>query len=156
MKGGAPARTGATASFNSKSAEAYTDSACHVKSGQPGGNPGPEALTQMGFSLIPLSTKPADARKRPPKKSSWKRYQFKGTTLEQVQEWGKRYPGCGWAVLLGQPSGIVALDVDSDDGLEWVDWSWGCLRPVARGLQRTLRSDLMVGLFPRGQAHVTR
>ena len=79
----------------------------------------------MGFSLIPLSTEPADARKKPPKKSSWKRYQFKGTTLEQVQEWGERYPGCGWAVLLGQPSGIVALDIDSDDGLEWVEMQGG-------------------------------
>jgi len=41
-------------------------------------------------------------RKRPPRSS-------------QIKDWAKRWPEANWAVLTGEPSGIVVLDLDAQD-----------------------------------------
>ncbi len=36
----------------------------------------------------------------------------------RLQSWLKRFPNCNWAVATGQASGVFALDVDGEEGLE--------------------------------------
>ena len=82
---------------------------------------GPVVLARMGLSLIPLQA----SAKIPPHAFSWKPYQIEGTTPKQVEQWAQEFPGCNWAVLLGRPSGLVALDVDSATALRWIEVQGG-------------------------------
>jgi len=75
----------------------------------------------MGLSLIPLKS----SEKTPPEGFTWKPYQAKGTTPEQVSAWHEEFPRCNWALLLGRPSGLVALDIDSAQALHWVEIQGG-------------------------------
>lgn len=81
----------------------------------------PVALSQLGFALIPLEK----AAKAPHERFAWKQYQTKKTTPEQVAAWANEYTDCNWATLLGRPSGLVALDVDSAAALRWVEVQGG-------------------------------
>lgn len=81
----------------------------------------PFSLSRMGLSLIPLQA----SAKTPSQGFSWKPYQTTGTTTEQVEQWSQEFPDCNWAVLLGRPSGLVALDVDSAAALRWVEVQGG-------------------------------
>ncbi len=75
----------------------------------------------MGLSLIPLQS----GEKTPPLGFTWKPYQNSGTTPEQVGQWSQEFARCNWAILLGHPSGLVALDVDSAAALRWVEVQGG-------------------------------
>jgi hypothetical protein len=81
----------------------------------------PIALSRMGLSLIPLQA----SEKTPPPGFTWKPYQNSGTTPEQVKQWSLEFPDCNWATLLGRPSELVALDVDSASALRWVEMQGG-------------------------------
>lgn len=61
---------------------------------------------------------PVDRNKQP--LVSWKSYQKKLPTLEEVEAWKKRFNGriAGWAMPTGVVSGIVALDFDGEKGIE--------------------------------------
>lgn len=87
------------------------------------------ALSKIGLSLIPIepgTKSPVFIQtKNGPRPFSWGPYKYKGTTPQQVKQWSEKYPDCSWAVLLGQPSGIVALDIDSDQGMKWVNEQGG-------------------------------
>jgi len=72
-------------------------------------------LARFGLSLIPL----AQGEKRPPAGFRWATFREVGTTPDQVDRWRIEFPGCNWAVLLGRASGVIAVDVDSDDALAW-------------------------------------
>ena len=75
----------------------------------------------MGLSLIPLKSH----SKQPPNGFTWKRYQIHGTTIDQVNTWTNEYPDCNWGLLLGRPSGVIAVDVDSTKGFRWCELQGG-------------------------------
>lgn len=69
----------------------------------------PEAALQCGWSIIPTGP---DKR---PLVTSWKPYQMRRPTEEELQAWIGRNPPA-WAVVTGAISGRVTLDFDGDDG----------------------------------------
>ena len=81
----------------------------------------PSLMSRMGLSLIPLQA----SAKTPLLGFAWKPYQNSGTTSEQVEQWSQEFPDCNWAVLLGRPSGLVALDIDSAAAFRWVEVQGG-------------------------------
>ncbi len=94
--------------------------------GRPSPSPAPPApapldLARMGLNLIPLRPR----EKVPPDGFTWKDFQNTGTTPEQVEEWGRRFPDSNWGLLLGRPSGLLALDVDDPSVMRWVDGQGG-------------------------------
>jgi putative DNA primase/helicase len=66
---------------------------------------------QYGWSVIPVA-----ANKRPTI-STWKPYQERHPTPEELSAWDKRDPAA-WAVVTGSVSGIVILDFDGKGGAE--------------------------------------
>jgi hypothetical protein len=36
--------------------------------------------------------------------------------LEQLRRWWQQFPGCNWALATGQPSGVIAIDLDAGKG----------------------------------------
>ncbi len=71
----------------------------------------------QGFSIIPI----APGGKRPPSGFSWKEYQKRPPTEEEVESWFRDYPGANIALVTGEVSGVVAVDADGPEGLAWVD-----------------------------------
>jgi len=66
----------------------------------------------LGWSVIPLKPNPAEDRKLP--SVAWKAYQKQRATEEQVREWWRNDPDAGIGLVLGQVSGVVALDLDGE------------------------------------------
>lgn len=64
---------------------------------------------KMGLSIIPTG---------PNKKAliSWKSYQEKAATEEEIINWWKEYPDANPALVTGTVSGLIALDFDSKHG----------------------------------------
>jgi len=83
-------------------------------------SPSPLELSEMGLSIIRLIYK----QKRPYGKR-WKPYMTKGTTPKQVAAWMNEGQAYNWGVVLGKPSGIFALDVDSEEAFDWVEQQGG-------------------------------
>lgn len=72
----------------------------------------PETLLaefKQPISLIPLTFN----EKRPIR--PWCKYQTTRADLEKVQKWYREYPHCNWGIVTGEISGIVVLDVDTDN-----------------------------------------
>lgn len=74
---------------------------------------------RFGWSVIPI----APGTKRP--LIRWAQFQRTGTTPAMVEAWAEEFPECNWALLLGRPSGVLALDVDSAAALHWVEVQGG-------------------------------
>jgi len=70
-----------------------------------------KAAVDSGFSLIPVGQ---DKR---PRLSTWKPYQNRLPTREELTRWWNEGPA-GWAVVTGKVSGIVILDFDGEAGLD--------------------------------------
>lgn len=68
----------------------------------------------LGLSVIPIRR--GDKK---PLLDSWKEYQYRRATEEEIQEWWTKWPEANIAVITGQISGTVALDID-DGGLETI------------------------------------
>lgn len=75
-----------------------------------------------GFSVIPLKgaygKDSADA-KRP--LIPWAEFQQRRPTEKEIQDWIRLYPDCGVGIVTGTISGIVVLDIDSEDALRWAE-----------------------------------
>lgn len=71
-----------------------------------------------GISVIPLK-----ADKTP--YASWKEYQTRRATEEEVREWFVKYPKANLGIVTGQISGLIIIDVDAGHGgletMEWLD-----------------------------------
>ena len=59
-----------------------------------------------GWSVVPASV--TDKRALVP----WRQWQMIAANLEQLANWGRRWPRANWAVITGRLSGIVVVDVD--------------------------------------------
>ncbi|MDI3257682.1 MAG: bifunctional DNA primase/polymerase [Kyrpidia sp.] len=80
-----------------------------------------------GLSVIPLEAR----GKRPLIK--WEPFQHRRPTPEQVMRWGQEYPNANWGIVTGAVSGVVVLDLDSDEAAQEAKRRWipsGC--PVVR------------------------
>jgi hypothetical protein len=64
-----------------------------------------------GWSVIPL--RPRDKK---PALASWKEYQTRRPTEEEVRSWWQRWPDANIGIATGAVSGIIVLDVDGEDG----------------------------------------
>ena len=63
----------------------------------------------LGWSVIPCRSD-----KRP--HLSWKEFQSRSPTLEEIEAWQSEYNPSAWAVITGTVSGVVALDFDGETG----------------------------------------
>lgn len=89
------------------------------------------ALAAADFSVFPLvkhSKKPL---------GEWKHWQSHRASGEQIDAWFAAYPDCNVGIATGAISGIVVLDLDSDEASEIAE---------ARGLPETVEA-----LTPRGR-----
>ena len=59
--------------------------------------------------ILPGSKKPA---------TKWEEFQKRRATAEEREEWKREFPGCNWAIVTGEISGLFALDWDKAKGRE--------------------------------------
>ncbi len=93
-----------------------------------------EDLLALGYRPIPIE--------RGGKKSlvKWVEYEQRPPTPEELQNWVREHPGCNWAILTGQASGVDVLDIDPGAPADWP------------GPDRLLPDGLIVRT-PRGGEH---
>lgn len=72
------------------------------------------ALREAGFSVFPLH-----ARSKRPAIPSWKEWQSRLPSREQMEAWNATYPDCNWAVVCGSVSSLAVFDSDSPEAEEW-------------------------------------
>ena len=68
------------------------------------------AYTEAGFSCFPLI-----AKSKKPELKSWQPFQSRKPTAEEVERWVSDYPDANVANVTGAISGVVVLDIDSED-----------------------------------------
>ncbi|MDR0453496.1 MAG: bifunctional DNA primase/polymerase [Deferribacteraceae bacterium] len=91
---------------------------------------------ELGFSVIPVGVS-----KRP--LVEWREYQSRIATAEEIASWWKRYPCANLAIVTGTVSNIIAIDIDSESGLEWVKTNFpntGVYGKTSRGWHALYRS----------------
>ncbi len=66
---------------------------------------------RRGWSVFPISR----GTKIPPKGFTWKPYQTKQPTEEEIRGWIDQYPGMNLALATGAGSGVVVFDVDDPE-----------------------------------------
>lgn len=71
-------------------------------------------MVRAGKSIIPIQPK----GKRPAI-PSWEEYQSRVATEDEVQGWFKKNPDINIALVCGAVSGLVAVDVDGEEGQAW-------------------------------------
>jgi hypothetical protein len=90
--------------------------------------------------------------------------------IEQLEAWAHHYPACNWGLVTGPASGLFVVDLDGDDGLNWMkacvddglSWPESWTVKTARGLHcyfewpagKTIRNSagkLAAGVDIRGQ-----
>lgn len=72
-------------------------------------------LLERDFSVIPVDR----MTKKP--LVSWKEYQSRLPTEEELEEWWTKYPDANVAIITGKISGLAVVDADSQVGMEWID-----------------------------------
>jgi len=72
-------------------------------------------LLSLGFSVIPLK-----ARDKRPALASWKPYQERRATVEEVREWFDGGVDLNIGIVTGAVSELVAVDGDSLDAVNWL------------------------------------
>lgn len=73
-------------------------------------------MIDMGFSVIPV--RPND--KRPIPGFSWRQYQERIATPEEVEGWFQKWPDANLALICGSISGVWALDADGPLGMAYI------------------------------------
>ena len=69
----------------------------------------------LGWSILPIKT-----RDKRPAIRSWREFQERQPTEEEVRGWAERFRECNIAVVTGRLSGLVVLDIDGTAGEEVV------------------------------------
>lgn len=59
-----------------------------------------------------------DAKKE--SRRSWKEYQSRTATEDEVRGWFRQYPDLNIGLVCGHVSGLIALDIDGQKGVEWL------------------------------------
>lgn len=68
---------------------------------------------KLGLSVIPVKS-----RDKTPLLSSWLPYQEELPTDQEINQWFEKWPSCNVGIITGRISGLVAIDIDSDQGEE--------------------------------------
>lgn len=68
---------------------------------------------ERGWSIIPIK-----ARSKLPLVTSWKVYQDIRCTKEEAQEWWGKNPEAGIALVCGEISGVIVVDIDKKEGVK--------------------------------------
>lgn len=68
---------------------------------------------ERGWSIIPIKPK-----SKLPMVASWKDYQTKRATREDALEWWGKHPQAGIALVCGQISGVIVVDIDKKDNVK--------------------------------------
>ncbi|MBS3813018.1 bifunctional DNA primase/polymerase [Candidatus Bipolaricaulota bacterium] len=71
---------------------------------------------EYGFPVIPVNI--TSENKTP--HVSWKKYQDELPNEEQIHKWWNWWPNAGVGIVTGKVSGLLVLDVDTDEGWEYV------------------------------------
>lgn len=50
----------------------------------------------------------------------WEEYKTRKPTPEELAAWKGKFPGCNWAIVTGQVSGVIVVDIDGPEGAEAV------------------------------------
>lgn len=69
------------------------------------------AYLKKGWSVIPI--KPKD---KLPAIASWKEYQTRLPTVEELEKWWKKNPKANIALVCGRTSGVIVVDIDPKSG----------------------------------------
>jgi len=72
-------------------------------------------LAQQGFSVIPLKPRSKEPL------IQWAKYQAIRASEEQVREWWTMQPDANIGVVTGQVSGLVVVDIDSQEGYQTLE-----------------------------------
>jgi hypothetical protein len=74
-----------------------------------------ETLIEKDMSIIPLT----EREKNP--LFSWAEYQQRSPSNDELEDWHSDYPNANWAVVTGEVSGVVIVDVDGPIGAAIID-----------------------------------
>lgn len=86
-----------------------------------------EYVEQYGWSIIPIQPK-----SKKPAISAWKEFQDRKPTADEIAVFSSRYPNHNVAVICGAVSGLVVLDVDSEDGYRFLKENGYAIPPTPR------------------------
>jgi len=111
---------------------------------------------------------PVKAKEKQPLMKGWP--EAATSDIEQLEAWAHHYPACNWGLVTGPASGLFVVDLDGDDGLNWMkacvddglSWPKSWTVKTARGLHcyfewpvgKTIRNSagrLAAGVDIRGQ-----
>ncbi|TDA70639.1 MAG: DNA primase [Clostridia bacterium] len=74
------------------------------------------AQTALEYQARGFSVLPVDRKTKRPLVESWREYQTRQATTEEVQQWWRRWPQANVAIVTGAVSGLVVVDVDGPEG----------------------------------------
>ena len=76
-------------------------------------------LAAMGCSVIPLRPHGKEPLARVLPNGSWADFQNRIASDDEIDEWFRREPQANLGLVCGAVSGVVAVDVDGEDGQAW-------------------------------------
>lgn len=117
------------------------------------------AYRKAGWSVVPLHSivkgrctcpkgKDCPSPGKHPRIAAWGAYQVEPPTEDEIREWWTRWPNANVGVITGAVSGIIALDIDGEEGLETLRQHGYHLPPTA--VSRTGRGWHYVYKHPGG------
>lgn len=76
----------------------------------------PLELSRFGFSVMPCRRGTGTDADKQPLLGEWKPLQSRRATEEEILGWIEYYGDTNWAIITGATSGVVVLDIDSQEG----------------------------------------
>ncbi len=70
---------------------------------------------ELGFSVIPVNSKNKTGCAFP-----WKPFQTRLATCDEIKKWWDEYPNHGVAIITGEVSGIIVLDLDCREAFDGI------------------------------------
>lgn len=91
---------------------------------------------ERGYTVVPCHypgewDRLGDHEKKSPL-VSWREWQVRRPTADQVAAWWRRWPQANIAIITGRPSGIIVLDVDGEEGRALLQGRYIPPTPTAR------------------------
>ena len=73
-----------------------------------------------GWPVIPIRISENDGLDKKPYLQTWREYQTKLPTVDEITTWWTRWPDAGIAVVTGKQSGMIVVDVDMISGHDFI------------------------------------
>lgn len=84
----------------------------------------------------------------------WNTFQYNKISKDQVAEWHEQWPEANWAVVCGQISGIVVMDVDGPDGIASLERHHPEMSSIQTFVQKTPRGHHLFFKHPGSGVNV--